>query len=89
VFRKQVAFCWRAEGENGTPSRTVDDTNGSPVRLDNHFRDRQAHAGAWHAMPYIVSSIEFLEDMLGFLFVDSRPLVRDTNVMECVTFALS
>ena len=80
-----VAFCWQAEGENATPLRTVDDTNGSPVRLDNHFRYRQAHAGAWHARPYILSSIEFLEDMLDFPFFDPRPLVRDTNVMELVT----
>src|ERR1700730_10872648 len=43
VFRMPGAFCWQAEGENGTPPRTVDDTNGSPVRLDNHFRYRQAH----------------------------------------------
>jgi hypothetical protein len=41
-----VAFCWQAESENGTPTRTVFDTNGSPVRLDNHFRYWQAHAGA-------------------------------------------
>jgi hypothetical protein len=37
---------WQAEGENRTPPRTADDTNSSPVRLDNHFRYRQAHAGA-------------------------------------------
>src|SRR3984893_1647574 len=84
VFRMPVAFCWQAEGENGTPPRTVEDTNGSPVRLDNHFRYRQAHAGAWHAIPYILSSIEFLEDMLDFLFFNPRPLVRNTNVMELV-----
>src|ERR1700730_377252 len=84
VFRMPVAFCWQAEGENGTPPRTVDDTNSSPVRLDNHFRYRQAHAGAWHAIPYILSSIEFLEDMLDFLFFNPRPLVRNTNVMELV-----
>src|ERR1700730_2856164 len=41
--------------------------------------------GAWHAIPYILSSIEFLEDMLDFLFFDPRPLVRDANVMELVT----
>jgi hypothetical protein len=65
-------FCWQAEGENGTPPRAVGDTNGSPVRLDNHFRYRQAHAGGWHAILYILSSIEFLKDMLDFLFFDPR-----------------
>ena len=85
VFRIPVAFCWQAEGENRTPSCTVGDTNGSSVRLDNHFRYRQAHAGARQAIPYILSSIEFLEDMLDFLFFDPRPQVRDTNVMELVT----
>ena len=84
VFRMPVTFCWKAEGENGTPFRAVDDTNGSSVCLDNHFRYRQARAGAWHAIPYILSSIEFIEDMLDFLFFDPRPLVRNTNVMELV-----
>jgi len=84
VFRMPVAFCWQAKGENGAPPCPVDDTNGSPVRLDNHFRYRQAHAAAWHAIPYILSSIEFLEDMLDFLLFDPRPLVRNTNVMELV-----
>src|ERR1700730_3904468 len=84
VFRMPGAFCWQAEGENGTPPRTVDDTNGSPVCLDNHFRYRQAPAGASDAIPYILSSIEFLEDMLDFLFFNPRPLVRNTNVMELV-----
>ena len=88
VFRMPVAFCWQAKGENGTPPRPVDGTNGSPVRLDNHFRYRQAHAGAWHAIPYILSSIEFLEDMLDFLFFDPRPLVRNTNVKELVLLLL-
>jgi hypothetical protein len=85
VFHMPVAFCWQAEGENGTPPRAADDTNCPPVRLDNHFRYRQAHARTWHAIPYILSSIEFLEDTVGFLFFDPWPLVGDTNVMEFVT----
>jgi hypothetical protein len=84
VFRMPVAFCWQAEGENGTLPRTVDDTNCSPVRLDNHFRYRQAHAGACHAIPYILSSIESLENMLNFLLCDPWPLIHNTNVMELV-----
>jgi hypothetical protein len=77
-------FAGKLKVKTETPFRAVDDTNGSSVRLDNHFRYRQARAGAWHAIPYILSSIEFIEDMLDFLFFDPRPLVRNTNVMELV-----
>jgi hypothetical protein len=80
------AFSWQAEGEDGTLLHTADDTNGSPMRLDNRFRNRQAHAGALDAMPLIFPSIEFFEDMVDFLYFDPWPLVRNTDDMEFVVF---
>ena len=56
------------------------------MRLDNRFRYRQTHAGALDAMSLIFSPIEFLEDMVNFLFFDPWPLVRNTEGMEFVVF---
>src|ERR1700675_1208335 len=78
------AFCWQAEGEDGSLAHTADDTNGSPMGLDNRFRYRQAHASAADAIPLIFPSIEFFENAVDFLFFDPRPLVRDTHGIEFV-----
>src|ERR1700680_4128318 len=80
------AFCWQAENEDRTLPHTADDTDGSPMRLDNRFCYRQAHAGALDAIPLIFPSIEFFEDVLDFLFFDPWPMVRNTDDTEFVVF---
>src|SRR3984893_14071251 len=83
---RSSAFCWQADGEDGTLAHTAGGRNASPKRLDNRFRYWQAHAGALDPMPLTLASIEFLEDLADFLFFDPRPLVRNTETIELVLF---
>jgi hypothetical protein len=80
-------FRWQAEGENGALPHAAHNAHGSPVRLDNRLRYRQAHAGTWDSMPLIFPSIKLFEDVVNYFFFDPRPLVRNTEGIEFVAFS--
>src|ERR1700676_2470339 len=86
VRKPSWEFYRQSECEHGTLAHTADGTNASSMRLDNRFRYGQAHTGALDPMPLILASVEFLEDLVDFLFFDSRPLVRNTETVEFVLF---
>ena len=56
----------------------------SSMRLNDRLGDRQAHAGALHAIALVRTAIEFIEDKAQFRFTNSGPLVRHVELHEFI-----
>ena len=86
IDNRSSSFDWQAEREYGTLPGMANGTDGSTVRFDNRFCDRQAHAGPVNAIAMAFPPVEFFKNMADFRFFNPGPLVRNGDDQKVAAF---